>query len=273
MVAGASQMTEELRRERYRPPGVDPVLPAIPDTVWGRLLQRLWDRWGDPYWWPGRDAWEVAVGAVLTQNTAWTNVERALANLRDRGLTTPNAVLSADNEELAQAIQPSGYYNMKAKKLRALARWWLEHAGAAGKDIALEDETDTTGAVDDETLRASLLSVWGVGPETADSIACYAFGRPQFVVDAYTIRMIRRVRGMESPEQEPASTPHKKPNDLAYTSLQAEVHEQLPRHTFLYNALHGLIVVLGKYHCTARIPRCQDCPLLRLCAYGQAVTG
>jgi endonuclease-3 related protein len=210
---------------------------------------------------------------VLTQNTAWTNVERALSNLQAKGWTAPDAILDADTGELSQAIRPSGYYNMKAKKLRALARWWLEHAGALGKDVVATEEADTTGAMNDETLRASLLSVWGVGPETADSIACYAFGRPQFVVDAYTIRMIRRIRGMESPEQEPVTTPHKKPNDLSYTSLQAEVHEQLPRHPFLYNTLHGLIVVLGKYHCTARTPRCEDCPLLRLCAYGQAVTG
>lgn len=239
-------MSLHLARERYLPH--DLSIDSFPNPgkgPWGELFSRLWQRWGDPYWWPGRDAWEVAAGAVLTQNTAWTNVEKALAALREHGWTTPQAILDAPAEALAEAIRPSGYFNAKTKKLAALAAWWIDRVGS-GKVEGL----------DDDRLREELLAVWGVGPETADAIACYALGRPLFVVDAYTLRMVQRLRGLE-----------RRPT---YDAIQAEVHRELPRDPMLFSHLHGLIVVLGKEHCTARNPRCPGCPLLEVCDLGQA---
>ncbi len=230
-----------LERRRFLPDGLGPNrLPRIPDNFWGRIFKTLWERWGDPYWWPGSGAWEVAAGAILTQNTAWTNVERALAQLEECGWNGPEALLAAPVDELAEAVRPSGYYNVKARKLRELAKWWLETGRTAGTTLP-----------DDDSLRDRLLAVWGVGPETADSIACYALGRPFFVVDAYTIRTVVRMRDLdESP---------------GYDELQEEVHRELPRDTMLFNHLHGLLVVLGKEHCTARNPRCEGCPLQEMC--------
>jgi endonuclease-3 related protein len=242
-------VTLPLARQRYLPPGLGQPreLPDPGGSFWGRIFRRLWQAWGDPHWWPGRDAWEVAAGAILTQNTAWSNVERALANLREAGITTPRAVLEAGGEELAVAIRPSGYFNVKAKKLAVLARWWIE-----------EVESGQVDRLEDGVLREELLSLWGVGPETADAIACYALGRPLFVVDAYTTRTLARLRGLEV-----------RPG---YGEVQEEVHEQLPRHTLLFNHLHGLLVVLGKEHCTARSPRCEPCPLLAMCSFGRQRT-
>jgi len=241
-------MSLHLARERYLPHGLSTrPFPDPGKGPWGVLFQRMWDRWGDPYWWPGRDAWEVAAGAVLTQNTAWKNVEKALAALRSRRWTTARAILDAPREELAEAIRPSGYFNAKTRKLAELARWWIDRV-----------ESGDVSDLSDAALREELLAVWGVGPETADAIACYALGRPLFVVDAYTLRMVERLRGLE-----------KRPS---YDTIQAEVHDELPHDPMLYSHLHGLIVVLGKEHCTARHPDCPGCPLLELCRVGQANT-
>lgn len=237
--------TLTLRRRRFLPPGCHPgFLPEVGGNFWGSVYNTLFTRWGDPYWWPGGSAWEVAVGAVLTQNTAWLNVERALAGLADRGWENAEAVLAAPEEELSRAIRSSGYYRVKAGKLKSLAAWWREWV-----------ETGRAEALPDDILRRGLLAIWGVGPETADSIACYALGRPFFVVDAYTIRVLRRLRGME--------------HRPGYNEVQEEVQRQLPRNAMLLNHLHGLLVVLGKEHCRRSNPRCGDCPLLQRCAFGR----
>lgn len=237
-------MNEDLERPRYLPETVADTgeIPDVGDGFWPRVYKTLYEIWGDPYWWPGQDAWEVAVGAILTQNTAWTNVEIALSVLRERGWTHPEIILQQSDDSLAVAIRSSGYYNAKARKLKALAQWWLDNA-------------DSAGQLNDNQLREELLSIWGVGPETADSIACYAFGRPLFVVDAYTLRMITRMLDLDTP-----------PN---YTSIQNEVHKCLPRHPLLLNYLHGLIVLLGKHFCKARNPDCGNCPLKKLCGMGK----
>ena len=237
-------MSLHLERQRFVPPGLDTHVVADPGNgFWGSMYSALWERFGDPYWWPGRDAWEVAAGAILTQNTAWTNVEQALKGLRERNWTTAAAIRTTSQEELAQVIRSAGYFNQKARKLKGLAEWW-------GNRV----ESGAVESVGDAELRSEILALWGVGPETADAIACYALGRALFVVDAYTQRLLERLRGLV--ERPP------------YDSIQAEVHAELPNDPMLLNHLHGLIVVLGKEHCTARNPQCDSCPLVKRCEFG-----
>ncbi len=230
----------DLVRTRFLPQHMQPILPDFDKTtLWGNISAKLWETWGDPYWWPGDSAWNVAVGAVLTQNTAWINVEHALLELEDSGVTTPESILDLQVDELAGKIQSSGYYNQKARKLKFLATWWQENV------------PDVTDMLTQEQLRTSLLDIWGIGPETADSIACYSFGKPLFVVDAYTQRFLQRYNGSNK--------------KLSYNEVQQDVHTQLPRDTFLYNVLHGLLVVLGKEYCKARKPVCESCPFTEGC--------
>ncbi|MFH0881871.1 MAG: hypothetical protein V2A56_02720, partial [bacterium] len=196
--------------------------------------------WGDPFWWPGRDAWEVAAGAVLTQNTSWKNVVRALANLEQRGWTTASSVSNADSDELGDAIRPSRYYNMKTRKLHELADWWVRRV-----------DSGEVKRLSDDVVRSELLNIWGVGEETADAIACYALGRPFMTVDAYTIRIAMRVFGKRK-------TP-------TYSELQRQIMNELPRDTMLLNHFHGLLDVLGHHLCTLKNPGCYECPLSTHC--------
>jgi endonuclease III related protein len=238
-------MSIDLKRTRYLPKNLRKMNTTFnydKTSFWGETFSKLFDRYGDPFWWPGSDAWEVAVGAILTQNTSWTNVEKALKNLRESGIVSANKLLDIDSTKLARLIRPSGYFNQKAKKLVSLAEWWL-------KNVDFENSVSFS----DEELREELLNIWGIGPETADSISLYAFGKANFVVDAYTMRIRSRVSGSE-----------KKP---AYADVQAEVHAQLPHNPLLFNYLHGLIVVLAKEHCLARNPKCLDCALSDSCKY------
>ena len=196
-----------------------------------KVLSRTY---GPQNWWPADGPFEVAVGAVLTQNTAWANVERAIQNLKKAGALNPEAILKAPPQALERWIQPAGFFRAKARKLKALARWWLRWAGKA-------DPTPTA------TLRGSLLSLWGIGPETADSILLYAFGRPVFVVDEYTRRVLCR-HGLIR-------------KNASYEEIQAPFHEFIPPED--YGEYHALLVRVGKAHCR-KIPRCDGCPLLPL---------
>jgi endonuclease-3 related protein len=185
-----------------------------------------------------RGRFEVAVGAVLTQNTSWRNVEAALAVLRDDGLLAPAGLMACTLRRLATRVRSSGYYRQKARKLKVLARCWS--GLAAGK----------------VPERGELLALWGVGPETADSILLYAFHRPLFVVDAYTRRLLVRLGWAEGRE--------------SYGELQARFHAGLPAQTPLYQELHALIVRHAKEHCRSE-PLCQGCPLAAgLCPWPQA---
>ena len=190
-------------------------------------------RWGSQAWWPGDSPWEIAVGAVLTQNTNWRNVEGAIANLKEVGALSVVAVLALDNNELAALIRPAGYFNLKAKRLKALAVWWNDNEGLAE-------------SMDTETLRTSLLTVNGVGEETADSILVYAFGRARFVVDAYTRRLVTRHGLLEE--------------KVRYSEIQAFFEAALEPDNPLCNEYHALIVQLGKEHCRPT-PKCEGCPL------------
>ena len=198
-------------------------------------------------WWPARSAFELMAGAVLTQNAAWTNASRALDALRAAGALSAPAVLALSPRRLAALIRPAGYYNVKAGRLRALCRWYA----AAGPLRRLRRRPTAE-------LRAELLAVHGVGPETADDILLYALRRPVFVVDAYTRRVFSRL-GLVSPR-------------VGYEELRALFERELPADAELYGEYHARIVWHGKFLCRARDPRCGDCLLRSGCAYGRALS-
>jgi len=190
-------------------------------------------------WWPGDGRFEIAVGAVLTQNTAWTNVEKAIARLQAEDLLAPRAMLDCPPDTLAEAIRPSGYFNVKTKRLRALCTAWLENGGEQG-----------LAGLDTDTLRERLLAVHGVGRETADDILLYAFERPVFVIDAYTRRIFSRL-GLVS-------------GDEGYDVLRRTIEQALGPDVALYNDYHAQIVALGKDTCRPK-PHCGACPLAADC--------
>ena len=202
-----------------------------------RLHTALYARFGPQDWWPGRSRFEVAVGAVLTQHTAWTGVARAIGNLRAARRLSPRRLQRLSLPALGRLIRPAGTWRLKAVRLRALARFFLERAGGRVERLRRAPL---------ETLRSELLEVRGVGPETADAILLYALGRPVFVADAYTRRVLSRHRIV--------------PADLGYEALRSRLEANLPGDTALFNELHALLVAVSKSHCRAR-PRCDGCPL------------
>ena len=199
------------------------------------FYEQLLSRFGKQYWWPGDTPWEVAVGAILTQNTNWRNVEKAIDKLKNAGALPVGRILEVTDSELANLIRSSGYFNIKAKRLQNLAVWW--------------DRTSSLGfnpSANFCELRSSLLSVKGIGEETADSILLYAFNRQTFVVDAYTKRFLLRHKLVM-----PTAT---------YQDTKSFFERNLPASTEIYKEYHALIVVLGKHHCKPT-PQCEQCPL------------
>jgi len=208
------------------------------------IYDRLLARYGRQRWWPAESPFEVMVGAILTQSTAWGNVEKVIAGLKATEALSPPALRRIKQAELAGLIYPSGYYNAKAKKLKALADWVGKYCG---DDISRL----TRGSTQD--LRRQLLGVHGVGPETADSILLYAAGRPVFVIDAYTRRIIDRL-GL-SPD-----------GRGSYDDYQRLFTASLPADAGLFNEYHALLVRLGKETCR-RKPVCSRCCLTGLCRF------
>ncbi|MBI3609796.1 MAG: endonuclease III domain-containing protein [Nitrospirae bacterium] len=202
-----------------------------------RYYRRLLDAYGPQHWWPAKTPFEVMVGAVLTQNTNWANVERAIANLKRARLLTPKAIHRVSTKRLAEMIRPSGYFNVKAERLKRFVRFFMDHYLGDPERMVREP----TGV-----LRFRLLSVKGIGPETADSILLYAAGKPAFVIDAYTRRVMGRHR-VASPT-------------LSYDLMQRFFMDGLPPRVDLYNEYHALLVKVGKEHCR-REPICSGCPL------------
>lgn len=204
------------------------------------LLRRLYDTlleaFGPQGWWPGETPFEVMVGAVLTQNTNWRNVERAIDNLKRGDLLEPRRLARLSEDELARLIQPAGFFRVKARRLKALVDWLMESAGG---------EVERLRRRPPGRLREELLGVPGVGPETADSILLYALEKPVFVVDAYTRRVLRRHRLIDE--------------RAGYDEVQRLFQSSLPRRAALYNEYHALLVELGKRYCRPR-PRCRGCP-------------
>lgn len=208
-----------------------------------RIYDLLFAAYGPQHWWPADEPFEVIVGAILTQSTAWSNVEKAIANLKTAGALRPSVLHSIPTEELARLIRPSGYYNAKARKLKAFVERLLsEYDGDLAKLFDL----------DDDSLRRELLSIHGVGEETADSIILYAARRPAFVIDAYTVRILSRL-GVAPPRQ-------------TYGAYQALFTASLEPDEALFNEYHALLVRHGKDVCR-KSPRCDACCLTSLCRY------
>ncbi len=193
---------------------------------------------GPQHWWPGRSAFEIIVGTILTQNTSWNNVETAIRNLRREKLLTPRAIEDVSLARLARLVRSSGYFRQKAKKLKCFAGFLRSEYGGS---IARMFRTPTA------VLREKLLSVHGIGPETADSILLYAGKHPVFVVDAYTRRLLERHQ-LAMPTQ-------------GYEEIRQLFERRLPGDAALYNEFHALIVRTGKEYCRTRNPRCSECPL------------
>lgn len=212
-------------------------------AAWRHVHDRLLAAFGPQHWWPGETPFEVMVGAVLTQNTAWSNVERAIANLKGADALSVPAILGLEDAALAALIRPAGYFNVKARRLKALAEF-LDRAGVAGDPARLAEGADPAA------LRQRLLGVHGIGEETADSILLYALGLPSFVVDAYTRRIFTRLGLIRGGER--------------YGPQRRLFMDRLPADAALYNEYHALIVALGKDCCRPR-PRCPACPLLDGC--------
>lgn len=222
-----------------------PLADLLP-LVYARLL----DRYGPQGWWPGETPFEVIVGAILTQSTAWVNVEKALARMRETGCWSFKAIAALPEEQLAAIIRSSGYYNAKARKLQAFARHVLDQYDGNLSLMFVKNVTD---------LRAELLAVHGIGEETADDIIVYAAGKPSFVIDSYTRRIVDRM-DFAPPGRNPG-----------YRVYQALFHDNLPADTPLFNEYHALLDHHAKGTCTKREPRCGGCCLADLCPTGQRV--
>jgi endonuclease-3 related protein len=213
---------------------------AHPDELL-RYYEAMSAALGPMRWWPAKTPFEVIVGAILTQSTAWGNVELAIANLRAAKLLTPSAMLRVRTSRLATLIRPSGYFRQKAKKLKAFLKFL--QTGYKGS-LPRMFQTPTA------ELREKLLAVHGIGPETADSILLYAGNHPVFVVDAYTHRILGR-HGITNGKAD-------------YEKVRALIENLIPRQAELYNEFHALIVNTGKNWCRKSAPRCEECPLRSL---------
>ncbi|NPA95580.1 MAG: endonuclease III domain-containing protein [Thermodesulfobacteria bacterium] len=203
------------------------------------LFWSLYDHFGPQGWWPGETPFEIAIGAILTQNTNWTNVEKAIHNLKEHGLLNPRAMLELPDEKLAQLIRPAGYYNIKTTRLKHFLRFL--HDFYNGNIESMKDR-------DTHILREELLAIHGIGPETADSILLYSLDKPIFVVDAYTIRILSRHDILD-------------PQTTDYQQVQDIFMDNLPRDPCLYNEFHALFVRLGKEFCKKGKPKCSKCPI------------
>ncbi len=202
-----------------------------------RIYHRLLNRFGPQSWWPARTRFEVMVGAILTQNTSWTNVEKAIAELRRHRLLTPGALKNVSLKTLASLIRPAGYFNVKAKRLKHFVDFFFKEYDGRLERMIQEPWED---------LRKKLLSVNGIGPETADSILLYALEKPVFVVDSYTKRILSRHNFLDP--------------DADYQTVQEIFMKNLRLDVKMFNEYHALLVRLGKELCKSN-PRCEVCPL------------
>ena len=203
--------------------------------VYRSLLAEL----GPQHWWPAEGPEEMIIGALLTQNTTWKNVEKALGNLREKNQLSLSAIANLELLELQKKIRPSGYFRQKSERLKALAAAVID---AGGLSQLAQKET--------LALRAWFIALKGVGPETADSILLYAFKRPLFVIDAYTLRVCKRHNWL--------------PDSAGYSEAQSCFSRQLNPDPAVFNEFHALFVQIGKNFCRPQNPLCDKCPLNHL---------
>lgn len=242
--AGVLLSEPELMSGREPDDGYRPLRIGLRD-----LYERLLLSYGPQHWWPARSTFEIVVGAVLTQRTAWSNAERAIARLEEADALSPDALLELEPERLAELIRPAGFWKAKARSLKAVsALIVLQHGGSLDALLSLPLPE----------LRAALLAIPGIGAETADAIALYAGGRPTFVVDAYTRRILSRI-GLRPPADR-------------YEDWRSFFMSSLPHDPGLFNEYHALLVRHGKQTCRQR-PLCGSCALRRICAHGASVAG
>jgi endonuclease-3 related protein len=205
-----------------------------------RIYQLLYEAFGPQRWWPAETPFEVITGAILTQNTSWTNVEKAIKNLKSARCLTPEALHQVDIPHLAELIRPAGYYNIKTKRLKNFTSWLFDNYNG---------EISNLEHIDTDQLRMELLTIKGVGLETADSILLYALNRPIFVMDAYTARIAMRHELIEP--------------GADYEQLRVLFESNLPEDVQLFNEYHALLVKVGKEFCKPKA-RCHSCPLEEL---------
>jgi len=203
-----------------------------------KIYQSLYNHFGPLDWWPGSTPFEIIIGAILTQNTSWINVEKAIMNLKEENLLHPQKLYLMEEKKLALLIKPSGYFNVKAKRLKNFLKFFIENYDGSSKKMFLENS---------EKLRNNLLAINGIGAETADSILLYAGNKPFFVVDAYTKRIFSRHHLISK-------------ND-SYYQVQEFFIKNIPKNVELYNEFHAQIVMLGKSICTSKNPKCSICPI------------
>ena len=221
-------------------------MTLAPDRVIQSIQQRLDEHFGPLGWWPADSPFEVAVGAILTQNTAWTNVEYAIGNLKHAGVLDPDSLAGLAPDTLQQLIRPAGFFRQKACRLQNLARHLV-------RDWRGDITALCSGPL--AAARSRLLALAGIGPETADSILLYAAARPSFVVDAYTRRIFQRIGLLQGNE--------------AYDEIRRLFMQHLPQQVPLYNAYHAQIVQLAKTCCRKKSPLCGQCPLDQTCLYSR----
>ena len=212
------------------------------------------EHFGHQHWWPGDTPFEVCVGAILTQNTSWTNVERAIANLKAAGVLDPRSMLALRENQLASLLRPAGYFNVKARRLRCFLRVLVHEFGAS---------LDRLFAGTASEARARLLAINGIGPETADSMLLYAGGHHRFVIDAYTRRIFQRHHWTDTA--------------ITYDELQNVCEKALAQKTAdqrldYWQDFHAQVVMVGKHFCRSRQPRCDQCPLKALLPAGAQTT-
>ena len=202
-----------------------------------KIYQKLYNAIGPRHWWPGDSPFEVIMGAILTQNTSWKNVETAIKALKENNLLDPAKILKVDEGILANTIKSSGFFNIKAKRIKNFIRFLFENYQGSLAKMFSENLIP---------LREKLLKVNGIGPETADSILLYAGGKPIFVVDAYTKKILLRHNLISKA--------------AGYSEIQALFMENLEKDVRMFNEYHALLVYVGKYFCK-RIPSCENCPM------------
>jgi endonuclease III related protein len=245
MASTAQNSANPLQRAPVRIRSGPQLAPEVAPPL-DEYYNSLFAEFGPQHWWPGRTQFEVIVGAILTQNTSWTNVEQAIGSLRSARLLSPAAIEKAPMGHLARLIRSSGYFRQKARKLKAFCEFLRgEYQGSLKRMF-------TTPTI---VLREKLLGVFGIGPETADSILLYAGNHPVFVVDAYTKRMLTR-HGWVGEE-------------ARYDEMQWLFERQFPGEAARFNEFHALIVQTGKRFCRTREPLCGDCPLRRYLEEGR----